>query len=183
MSYTPERFYHVYNQGNNRQKLFEPETDDYIFFLTQVRKFILPHVDILAYCLMPNHFHFLIKTDHRCLNMRMSGKLQISEVSFGLKMLLSTYTRIVNKRRGGTGSLFRQGTHSRCLVHDPGTILMGKANQDDLTNVFHYIHDNPVVANLVGSPEAWEYSSYRDYAGLRNGTLVNKQLSIVLGLV
>jgi putative transposase len=182
MEFLPDRFYHVFNQGNNRQKVFENGRNDYHLFLWQARKHILPHVDILAYCLMPNHFHFMIKTDQRCLGMRMAGKWEINEVCFGIKMLLSTYTLITNKVRGRTGSLFRQGTHARCLKHDPYSVNLDKMAKNDLTNVFRYIHENPVEANLVKNPADWPYSSYRDYAGIRNGTLVNKKLALEFGL-
>jgi hypothetical protein len=111
----------------------------------------------------------------------MSGKIEINQVSFGFKSLLSTYTLIANKRRGSTGSIFRQGTHARCLNDEPLPYHADKANQDDLNNVFRYIHENPVESHLVRSPADWEYSSYRDYAGLRNGTLVNKKVAFDFG--
>lgn len=182
MEFIPNRFYHVFNQGNNRQTIFDPDTDDYLLFLRQVRRHVLPHVDIVAYCLMPNHFHMMLKTDERCLKMKMSGRLEINEISFGIKMLLSTYTLIVNKRRGRTGSLFRQRTHARCLNHDLLPTTIHKKAQDDLTNVFRYIHENPVEANIVKSPADWTFSSYRDHAGLRNGTLINKSVALEFGL-
>lgn len=64
MKYSPNTIYHIYNQGNNKQIIF-PEERNYIFFLKKVRKHLLPCVDILAYCLMPNHFHFLIYTNEK----------------------------------------------------------------------------------------------------------------------
>ena len=182
MEFIPGRFYHVYNQGNDRQELFEERTDDYLVFLRLTRRHILPHVEILAYCLMPNHFHMMIMTDERCLKTRMSGKIQINEVSFGYKKLLSSYTRIVNKRRGRSGSLFRQGTHARCLEDESGVTLTGNERQDDLLNVFRYIHDNPVKSDLVENLNEWQYSSYPDYAGHRNGTLINKTLASEYGM-
>ena len=182
MEFIPDRFYHVFNQGNNRQMVFENDKDDYHLFLRQVRRHLLPHVDILAYCLMPNHFHFMIKTDQRCLGMKMAGKFEMNEVSLGIKLMLSTYTLITNKRRGRSGSLFRQGTHARCLNHDPCSVNLDTLAKNDLSNVFRYIHENPVEANLVKKPEDWIYSSYRDHAGLRDGTLVNKKLALDFGL-
>lgn len=53
------QIYHVFNQGNNRQKIFL-EHENYLFFLRKVRKYLIPYCDFLCYCLMPNHFHFLI---------------------------------------------------------------------------------------------------------------------------
>ena len=43
---------------------------------------------------------------------------------------------------------------------------------------FHYIHQNPLKAGIVKKLEDWEYSSFKDYAGLRNGTLIRKELAV-----
>ncbi|MGM0622302.1 MAG: transposase, partial [Bacteroidota bacterium] len=52
------------------------------------------------------------------------------------------------------------------------------ANQPDYaTACFLYIHQNPVIAGLVSKLEDWEFSSFRDYAGMRNGKLVKKELA------
>ena len=59
MPYEPNRIYHIYNQGNNKQPIFCKE-EHYLLFLRKMRHHILPNVDFLAYCLMPNHFHWLV---------------------------------------------------------------------------------------------------------------------------
>ncbi len=51
--------YHIYNQGNNRQKIFFKK-ENYIFFLRKMKKYLLPYVDVVAWCLMPNHFHLMV---------------------------------------------------------------------------------------------------------------------------
>ena len=52
-------FYHCFNQGNNKEKIFF-KNKNYNYFLNKVKKYWLSHLDIIAYCLMPNHFHFLV---------------------------------------------------------------------------------------------------------------------------
>lgn len=184
MNFIPGRLYHVYNEGNNGATLFETRKDDCLVFLRLIRKYLLPHVDIVAYCLMPTHFHLLLKTDERCLNRRMAGSLEMGEVSYGFKTLLSSYTRIMNKRRGSYGSLFRQRTRSVCLSHDEHLSHVEEERLNDvLRSVFHQIHDEPVRAGLVQNPEDWLYSSFRDYAGLRNGTLINKHAAWESGII
>ena len=64
MELTKGHLYHVFNQGNNHQKIFF-KSENYLFFLDKVRKHILPYADILAWCLPdsyrePNHFHLMI---------------------------------------------------------------------------------------------------------------------------
>ena len=53
-------FYHIYNRGNNKQDIFFEEKN-YDLFLKNFDKYLSSFVDVYAYCLMPNHFHFLIK--------------------------------------------------------------------------------------------------------------------------
>lgn len=59
MQFDSGHLYHIYNQGNNRQKIFL-ERENYLFFLRKIQKHILPFADILAWCLMPNHFHLMV---------------------------------------------------------------------------------------------------------------------------
>ena len=51
-------YYHIYNRGNNRENIFK-ETRNYRYFLTLYAKHIEPVADTFAYCLLPNHFHWL----------------------------------------------------------------------------------------------------------------------------
>jgi hypothetical protein len=85
----------------------------------------------------------------------------MTRFSKGLQLLLSSYAKAINKRYSRSGSLFRQNTKSRktsddLYAHDYSLVC------------FNYIHNNPVSAGLVQAPEDWEFSSYRDYAGLRS---------------
>lgn len=54
------KFYHVYNRTNNKELLFK-EHENYFFFLRKYKQYLSSYIDTYAYCLMPNHFHFLIK--------------------------------------------------------------------------------------------------------------------------
>ena len=112
MEFFENELFHVYNRGNNQQKIFfRPE--NYIYFLKKVRKFILPACDILAYCLMPNHFHFLIYADFRTIQtIAISGK-ERNIFSEGVRNLLQTYTKAINKQNNATGSLFQQNTKAK----------------------------------------------------------------------
>lgn len=173
MEFFKNELYHIYNRGNNQQKIFF-KPGNYIYFLKKVRSYLLPHCDILSYSLMPNHFHFLIHSDERTIikkTIRFQPKNVLSE---GIRVLLSSYTQAINKQNQTSGSLFQQNTKAQPIVK-------GSRNYD--ITVFHYIHQNPYRANLVSRMEDWEYSSFADYCGKRNGSLCNRELAIkLLGL-
>ena len=162
--------YHVYNRGNNKQKIFFNH-DNYIFFLKKIRHFISPHCEILAYCLMPNHFHFLIYCSQASTATKQIGIKEKNVLSEGFRTLLSSYTQAINKQNSTTGSLFQQNTKAKAIRKG--------SNLYDLV-CLHYIHQNPMKAELVKKLEEWEYSSFDDYCDLRKGTLCNKELAIQL---
>jgi len=187
MAYLPNTIYHVFNQGNNRQQIFLQDKN-YIFFLCKVRKHLLPYIDILAYCLMPNHFHFLIHTSEDACKVARNKKTgssihnqQILAREWGV--LLSGYTKAINKQEGRTGSLFRgQTKYKECFYEGFATV----DHSDNLAyapTCFRYVHQNPVKAGLVAKSTEWLYSSAMDYAKLRNGTLCNQVLAQDFGLV
>ena len=170
MEFFENELYHIYNRGNNRQQIFF-KPDNYLYFLNKVRKFLLPHCDILAYCLMPNHFHFLINADSRTTSTKIIADKEKNILSEGIRMLLSSYTQAINKQNKTSGSLFQQNTKAKAITKD--------SNLYDLL-CFHYIHQNPMKAKLVEKMEDWVYSSFKDYCGLRKGTLCNQELAFRL---
>ncbi len=182
MDITPESYYHVFNQGNNRRLLFDSDSDDYLLFIRLIREKVADHVGIVSYCLMPNHFHLMIKTDERCEKRVKIGHIESNPVSKGIQHLLSAYTRIKNKRQNCSGSLFRQRTHARRLDCSTGCVMNPEYRQDYLLNCFLYIHRNPLKSNLVDDLSKWPFSSYMEYAGLRNGSLVNKEIALNLNI-
>ena len=141
-----DNFYHIYNRGNNRQNIFF-ERDNYIYFLKLIKLHLINHVDILAYCLMPNHYHFLLY-------------LKDENLSDAMKSLSVAYTKAINKRFNRSGVLF-QGRFQNIHV----------AETEHLVNLVRYIHLNPIKARIVNKIEEWEFSSYLEYAGLRPGKL------------
>ncbi len=163
-----DRFYHVYNQGNRQQQIFF-ERDDYLKFLFLTRNFILPICDILAYCLMPNHFHFLINTNDKSVESKKIGNIQSQIISNAFRLLQSSYAQYINKKFEQHGSLFKQKTEFKEIK------IFNETNH--LENCFIYIHQNPINAGLVDELEDWEFSSFLDYVDKRKGTLLNKELT------
>ena len=190
MNLQTDNLYHIFNQGNNQETLFyTPE--NYNYFLRLVRKSISPVCDIMAWCLMPNHFHFLINTNTKSTEIRKAGSLEITALAFGFKTVQSSFAQAINKQEKRSGSLFRQKTKAKCLTdlergqtvlnrQTPTTVANRLTLRDYPTTVFHYIHQNPLKAGLVKRLEDWPYSSFSDYAKIRNGTLCNQELAYSL---
>lgn len=167
MHLTEGEIYHVFNRGNNRGVIF-PRRHNYAYFIEGIRKYVSKYCDILAWCLMPNHFHFLIHANAASVPMIQDGSIDRQRFSQGIKQLLSSYAKAINKQEGRTGSLFQQKTKARQVT--------GTGHDYPLT-AFHYIHQNPLKAGLVERMEDWEYSSFREYLGMGSDNLCNKELA------
>ncbi|MCB0534500.1 MAG: transposase [Saprospiraceae bacterium] len=170
MQLIENHIFHVYNRGNNKQPIFF-KPDNYLFFLKKIRKHLLPVCEILAYCLMPNHFHLLIQADSRSVALANpeNTRMPTQKFSRGLQTLLSSYSKAIQIQEKLTGSLFQQRTKAKQVSSEWSW-------EDYSLICFRYILHNPVAAGLVNSPDDWEYSSCRDFAGIRSGTLCNQNL-------
>lgn len=165
--FLPDQYYHFYNRGNNRQAVFF-ERDNYLYFLRGLKKYLQGYVEILVYCLMPTHYHILVRIR------RISEVLKTSEISAGkevskvvslaMQKFGISYTKAINKRFDRVGALF-QGQFQGKPVQ----------NYNHLLNLCVYIHANPVKDGLVFLPEEWEFSNYHEWMNLREGTLVNRE--------
>src|SRR5207253_2319783 len=146
MQFHANQLYHIYNRGNNKQKIFYTRRN-YEYFLGKVRTYLIPHCSIISYCLMPNHFHFLIYANaNTCLEVKNNSIITRNVFSEGVRMLLSSYAKAINKQENRTGNLFQQKTKSKALCGDeiqPGLILQSAIYEEDC---FHYLHYNPVKA-------------------------------------
>ncbi len=158
--------YHIYNRGINKQAVFL-SFHNYIYFLKKTRAYLLPVCDILAYCLMPNHFHFLIHANGNSTPITKAGALEMQLVSAAFKNQLSSFSKAFNKMYGRTGSLFVQNTACRDVSFYRDNINYGFV-------CFNYIHQNPLKAGIVAKAEDWTFSSFRDYIGIRSGSLCNQ---------
>ena len=149
----PDGYYHVYNRGNRKQDIFT-ENADYVGYLERLRKCKDKHkISIICYCLMPNHFHLLLRQD---------SKIPIS--SF-IQSLHTSYSMYFNNKYNKVGHLFQ------------GPFKQKEVDKDEyLLQVSSYIHLNPMVDGLAIKPEDYQWSSYPDYIGAREGTLCDKEV-------
>lgn len=176
MKFLPGKSYHVYNQGNNHERLFN-EDNHYHFFLELYQAYISPYCHTICWCLMPNHFHFLVHTDSRVSEIKKQGGLFLDPVTNGFRKLLSAYSHRYNLQNDRTGALFRPKTKSKCITDEDGDENIDLTHAAYFTKCFHYIHNNPVAAGLVTEPEEWKWSSYRFYIGKRKISFCNKELA------
>ena len=165
MNFEGNTIYHVYTRGNNQQVVFYTRAN-YLFFLQKIRKEIYPIVDIIAYCLMPNHFHLMMLVKE----LPNESKHPLSRK---IGTLLSSYTRAINIQERRTGSLFQQ--KAKAVMISSNDEFDDKT--DYLTTCFHYIHQNPIKAQLVRKMEDWEFSSFSIYADFKDGGILNKSLA------
>ena len=178
---SPGSTYHIFNRANGSEKMFvEPE--NYRFFLQQYQLYVSPYVDTFCYCLMPNHFHLLIRVREekeiltflgagaeektfpkfRTLEKLRAGAVTTEQlVSKAFSHFFSSYTQAFNKVYHRKGSLFIKN-FKRIQVNDDLY----------LKKLVHYIHHNPVEANLCKQPQEWPYSSYSLILESKN-TLIN----------
>lgn len=160
--------YHLYNRGLNKDLIFKSE-QDYKVFLTYLKDYLTPNedslkfkvrnlqnyfgeIELLAFCLMPNHVHLLIKQKDK------------DSIKKFTKSLFTRYSMYFNKKYEREGPLF-QGKYKATNV----------INKDYLLDISRYIHKNPlkITKSLVDS-----YSSYAHYLGIVNLVWVNKDIII-----
>lgn len=171
--FEPGQFYHIYNRANGEENLFR-EPENYRYFLRRYKEKTAAVADTIAYCLMPNHFHLLVKVKEANALEAYISKLTASKgkpvIPLGTPQeerchfivrrtfhnFFSGYAKAFNKYHGRRGSLLQQNT-KRKIVMDDGY----------LQNVITYIHCNPVKHEFTLNPEDWPYSSFNSYV---NGT-------------
>lgn len=145
VDFTKGSFYHIYNRGVGRQKIFL-SNDNYLFAMKKIylcsRKL---GVKVASCCLMPNHYHFLLH--------------QTGTTSAGLlaQQVFNSYTKAFNVMYRRTGTLFESPFKAK---------LVNK--EEYLTSLCCYIHLNPVSAQLIQRPEQWQYSNYLECVDKRS---------------
>lgn len=135
--------YHILNRGNGRQRVFHRDAD-YLEFenlLWQLQDEF--EIDLYAYCLMPNHFHLLLKVRRG------------EDLSRGMQWFTTTHVRRYHRLHRSSGHVW-QGRYKSFIVEEDNHYL----------TVVRYIEGNPVRANMVETATDWVWSSHRERCGL-----------------
>lgn len=168
--------YHIYNHANGDEDLFRTK-ENYFYFLDRYRHYIQPIAKTFAYCLMPNHFHFLIRihSENELIDFLIEKKRLSNEDLGGLEELIrrlpsqqfsnlfNGYTKAINKAFKRKGSLFQPN-------------LKRKAVEDDryFTTLIRYIHLNPVLHGFTDDANRWNFSSLSAYNSEKPSYLARK---------
>lgn len=150
--YAPGHYYHIYNRGAHGISIFREE-ENYYFVLRKMKRYCAEfQLSMIAYNLMPNHYHFAVRQD--------------GDYRAGLlpQRVFNSYTKAYNKRYEHVGTLF-QGPYQAIRIDA----------QEYLLHLCRYIHANPVKDGLVAELEDWPYSNYAEWINARPGTLVDKE--------
>ncbi|MFB5085970.1 transposase [Psychrobacillus sp. PGGUH221] len=137
----PEIYYHVTMRGNNRQNIFLNDGDFALFFRALDYTYAKYPFTIIAYCLMNNHYHLLIRSP-------------VEPLSNVMAILNKRYSEFYKRKYNYFGQLYETRYYAS-MVSDPISLL----------NVSSYIHQNPLntTRELVGKMEDYNYSSYKYY--------------------
>lgn len=138
----PNAIYHVYNRGVERKCIYE-NSSDYKFFINLIENLLIKHskdIKLLAFCLMPNHFHLLVKQKDKYGMMKF------------MRDLSCRYTYYFNRKYARFGPLF-QGTYRASIIKDQRQYAVTR----------NYIHQNPV--DICSDVKKYPYSSYKHYQG------------------
>lgn len=163
----PEGYFHIYNHSIGNELIFREEKN-YLFFLEKYKEHIVPVADTMVYCLMPNHFHLVIRVKeiddierlvldilkrkrvYSALEKPDEKELYIAQyVSKQFANLFSSYTLSYNQIYNRKGSLFLKNFKRKPISDD-----------DYFVRLVNYIHRNPVNHGFVNKPQDWKYSSY-----------------------
>ncbi|MBE0685266.1 MAG: transposase [Anaerolineaceae bacterium] len=150
--FIPGMYYHIYNRGANKNSIFK-EHSNYLFAIKKIKHYGKElNFSVISYCLMPNHYHLLVRQDGD----HPAGLLP--------QRVFNSYSKAFNNSYSRSGTLF-EGQYRIKLVEEESHLL----------HLCRYIHGNPVKDGLVSDPADWIYSNYQEFIGLRTGSLFDKQ--------
>ena len=141
-------YYHVYNRGNNKENIFK-DLENYNYFLTLMKKHLRGTAEVISYCLLPNHYHFLIKIkSFEELPKKYRDREEMLHIPFS--NMLNAYAKAINKRYGRTGSLFQKNLRKKKIE-----------SMEQLKNVILYINSNSSHHGIENF-KTYPFSSYQE---------------------
>jgi putative transposase len=143
-------FYHIYNRSIEKQSIFfAPKDLERFFYKLELLQEKFPTIKIFAYCVLPNHFHFLVQDVQKDINPGVDVQLPSKNISSFFSILLNSYVKYFNQKYNRTGGLFGNRFKTRTVE-----------DNDYFHQLKYYIEWNAVKHEIVNTPEEWAYSSY-----------------------
>ncbi len=188
----PNSSYHIFNHANGFENIFT-EDENYRFFIEKYQQYILPIAETYAYCLLPNHFHLVVRIRRREVleevfrnfkstnfsKVQNFGKVEVTDnmieyyISKQFANLFSCYTQSFNKVNKRRGSLFLKNFR-RELIENKAYFL----------NAIIYTHRNPVHHAFCDRYTDWSYTSFCEIKEHNSQLIeVDKLLRMFGGLV
>ncbi|MBS4043913.1 MAG: hypothetical protein KGZ59_08880 [Chitinophagaceae bacterium] len=162
-----ENFYHIYNRSIDKKPMFCND-GNYEYFLKKYDAYLSAVIDTYAYCLLGNHFHFLIRikdlTTFKKLSNQPDNKSTHDIISHQFRKFFQCYAMSFNKQQNRTGTLF-QTPFKRALVDDDSYFR----------KLIYYIHSNPETHQLVKDFREWKWSSYQTMLMEKHTQLKNQK--------
>ena len=168
----PGTIYHIYNHANGFENLFVQE-ENYLYFLKKYTAHIPSVADTLAYCLMPNHIHLMVKIKQESQlpeSLKLSGSPTSGKISKQFGNLFSAYAQSFNKQQQRMGSLFIPNFKRKAVTND-----------QYFAHLVHYIHLNPVKDGFVAHPAEWPHSSFMSLLSDRPSRLLRDEVLAFFG--
>ena len=170
----PNKTYHVFSRAIGNERLFREPTN-YQFFLSRFHKHVSPVADNLSYCLLPNHFHSMLRIKNELFIKEhfyevKKKKLFTPELASDFIMerisnLMNSYTKAYNKMYKRRGSLFIDYCR-RVEIN----------NDAQFGATIFYIHKNPVHHGYCDAIEKWHWSSYHEFASGKPSSLCRQEV-------
>ena len=158
----PSYYYHFFNRGNNKENIFI-EDENYLFFLQLMKKYLLSVTDVYSYCLLPNHFHFIIRIKEE-KNLPDKYRNNAKKIYLPFSNLFNAYAKSFNAKYDRSGSLF-QKSPKRILIKD----------ENYLKNLIIYVNANPSIHNIQNYRK-YKYSSYQSLISNKDTLLKRKEV-------
>lgn len=161
-------FYHIFNRGINSCDVFLND-DNKLFFLKKAKEYLLPVAEVYVYCLMTNHFHFIIRikdgfSEESLPKLNKTGlHSEKSLPSKQIAKLMSSYTQAFNKYHNRHGSLFERPFKRKKID-----------SEEYLMKSIIYVHRN--VLELNENMEDYHYSSYKSIIANKETTLCKNEV-------
>ncbi len=158
------QFYHIYNRGNNKEPIFFTE-ENYRYFLKQFDKYLSNYLDVYAFCLLRDHFHFLVRVKEHLPGLKDLEGLNRHPITQAFSNFFNAYTKAINKQETRTGSLF-QKNFRRKVIDD----------EKYLCAAVLYIHHQPIHHQLCKKFEEFPWSSYSRILDTRHSKLKKQEV-------